>query len=239
MSVTISNATVTFSNMLNKKTKDMFSRYFCVELPTDSPEIQKLQKEFKELEEKAKVHFTEEQGKKVKNASSEKGLGASLFSENEYNPNHTQLKFTIFNFNDVEKKLEDGTTKKERIEKLNSIYKNLDFCYRVNNDGKKEYTIGDTEKHWLPLSENIVDIKCSLVATYNKSDNRVSIKLKADEVKIVKASEFNGSKRSNYLTLSDEDEQVVEKVEKAKPAKSEKVEEEAMFSSEELAELDV
>ena len=48
MTVKIKNATVTFSNMLNKLNKDLLSREFCIELPSESPEVKQLQTEFKE-----------------------------------------------------------------------------------------------------------------------------------------------------------------------------------------------
>ncbi len=234
MSVTIKNAQVTWSNMLNKLDKKLLSREFCIELPSDSPEIKQLCEEFKMLEEKAKLAYTEQQGKKVKGASQEKGLGAYLFSENDYNPGYTRLKFTIFNINDVEETLEDGSKVKKRVERLNPVYKNLDFCYKINNNGQKEYTIDGSTKHWLPLSENIVDIKCSLVASYNKTDNRVTIRLKADDVCIIKASDFNKGSGSGFITLSTENEEIEQRVEQVKP-----VETSEQFTAEELSELDI
>lgn len=232
MTVKIKNATVTFSNMLNKLNKDLLSREFCIELKSDSPEIKQLQTEFKELETKAKDAFSAQVGKKVKNASTEKGLGNTLFCENEYKPGYTRLKFTIYNINEMEVKQEDGTTKKQRVEKLSPIYKNLDFCYIINNNGKKEFTIQDTDKHWLPLSNNIIDVTCSLVASYNKSDNRVTIRLKADDVNIVQKEER--TKNNNfYITLPSEDEVISNKVEQVA------VEENELFTVSELEELDV
>lgn len=231
MTVTIKNATVTWSNMLRKPSKDLLSREFCVELPSDSPEVEKLREQFKELEEKAKKAFTTD--KKCKPASREKGLGNSLFSDNDYNPGFTRLKFTIFNINDVEKTMEDGSKKKVREEKLSRIYKDLDFIYKVNNDGKKEFFIDGTTKHWVPNSEDVVDIVCSLCASYNKSDNRVTIRLKADDVKIVKTSYQGGGSKYVFITL-DEDQDIETKVENSKP-----VDEDATFTADELSELDI
>lgn len=234
MSVTIKNAKVTYSNMRNRITPELLSREFCIELPCKSEEITKLREQFKELETKAKSAFSEQEGKKVKGASTERGLGSYLFDdENEYRPGFVRLKFTVFNFNEKEVKNDDGSTKKVRVERLNPIYKNLDFCYKIDNNGKKEYTIPNKDIHWLPLSENIIDIKCSLVASYNKSDNRVTIKLKADDVNIVQASEFRKS-GGGYLTLEDEDEEIQSEVEK-----SEVVQEDEMFDVSDLEALNV
>ena len=234
MSVTIKNAKVTYSNMRNRITPELLSREFCIELPCKSEEITKLREQFKELESKAKSAFSEQEGKKVKGASTERGLGSYLFDdENEYRPGFVRLKFTVFNFNEKEVKNDDGSTKKVRVERLNPIYKNLDFCYKIDNNGKKEYTIPNKDIHWLPLSENIIDIKCSLVASYNKSDNRVTIKLKADDVNIIQASEFRKS-GGGYLTLEDEDEEIQSEVEK-----SEVVQEDEMFDVSDLEALNV
>ena len=234
MSVTIKNAKVTYSNMRNRITPELLSREFCIELPCKSEEITKLREQFKELETKAKSAFSEQEGKKVKGASTERGLGSYLFDdENEYRPGFVRLKFTVFNFNEKEVKNDDGSTKKVRVERLNPIYKNLDFCYKIDNNGKKEYTIPNKDIHWLPLSENIIDIKCSLVASYNKSDNRVTIKLKADDVNIIQASEFRKS-GGGYLTLEDEDEEIQSEVEK-----SEVVKEDEMFDVSDLEALNV
>lgn len=236
MSVTIKNAKVTFSNMRNKPNPKLLSREFCIELPSDSPEITALREQFKELENKAKLAYSEKEGKKVKGASTEKGLGEYLFSENEYNPGFTRLKFTIYNMRDVEDKKEDGSVIKRRVEKLAPMYKNLDFMYKINNNGQKEYMIPDKDIHWMPLSENIIDINCSLVASYNKTDNRVTIRLKADDVKIVQTSDFGGKSGGSFgfLTLDDENEEIQTKVEKKEPVK-----EEEMFTAEELAGLEV
>lgn len=231
MSVTIKNAKVTWSNMRNKMTPDLLSREFCIELPSDSPEITKLCADFKELEKKAKETFGEKVGKKVKGASTEKGLGASLFTENEYKPGYTRLKFTIYNINEREFKLEDGTVTKKRVETLSPIYKDLDWCYKINNNGAKEYTIPDRDTHWLPLSGNLIDVKCSLRASYNKSDNRVTIRLKADDVNILQASEFN--KSGGFLTL-DGDDEVPVKVEKASVKTSDD-----MFEEDDMSKLDL
>lgn len=233
MGVTIKNAKVTYSNMRNRVTPELLSREFCIELPCKSEEITKLREQFKELETKAKTAFSEQEGKKVKGASTERGLGSYLFEdENEYKSGFVRLKFTIFNFNEKEIKNDDGSTKKTRVEKLNPMYKNLDFCYRIDNNGKKQYTIPNKDIHWLPLSENIVDIKCSLVATYNKSDNRVVIRLKADDVNILQASEFK--KSGGYLTLDDEDEEIQSKVEN-----TEIVQEDELFDMNDLEALNV
>lgn len=233
MSVTIKNAKVTFSNMRNKMNPQLLSREFCIELPSDSPEITQLREEFKKVEEKAKAYYTEKNGKKCKPASTEKGLGDYLFSENDYHPGFTRLKFTIYNIREKEVKLEDGSTKKTRVEVLSSLYKNLDFCYKINNNGAKEYTLEGKDIHWMPLSENIIDVKASLVASYNKTDNRLTIRLRADEVNILKTGEFNGkSGGGDFITL-DEDVEIQNKVEKADVSNSD------TFTADELASLDV
>lgn len=235
MSVTIKNAKVVFSNMKNKPNPKLLSREFSIELPSDSPEIETLRTQFKELENKAKLAYSEKEGKKVKGASTEKGLGDYLFNDNEYNPGFTRLKFTIFNMKDVEDKKEDGSIVKRRVEKLSPIYKNLDFMYKINNNGQKEYMIPDKDVHWMPLSENIINIECSLVASYNKADNRVTIRLKADDVNILQTSDFGKSSGGfGFLTLDDSNEHIENKVEKKSS-----VEESDTFTAEELASLDV
>ena len=113
------------------------------------------------------------------------------------------------------------------------MYKDLDFIYKVNNDGKKEFFIDGTTKHWVPNSGDVVDITCSLCASYYKSKNKVTIHLKADDVKIVKTSYQGGGSKSAFITL-DEDQDIETKVEKSKP-----VDEDATFTADELSELDI
>lgn len=233
MSVTIKNAKVTWSTMRNRVTPELLSREFCIELPSDSEEVQQLRKDFNQLEAKAKEYYGEKEGKKVKPTSKEKGLGAYLFTENDYKPGFTRLKFIIFNFNEKEIKNENGKTIKQRVENLSPIYREsgLDFCYKINNNGEKEYTIPGTDTHWLPLSGNIIDIKCSLRASYNKNDNRVTIRLKADDVNIIQASEF--AKSGGFLALEG-DEDLPKKIEKA-ATKSDN----ELFEEDDMSQLDL
>ena len=234
MTVEIKNATVTWSSLLRKKDKDLKSRSFSIELPSDSPEIEKLRKDFEDLNQKAMAGFTKDKKVKPVDKYGNK-LGKSLFTDNEYNPGFTRLEFSIFGTKEVEKELEDGTKKTVQEEELKRMYKNLDFMYRVNNDGKKEYYIDGTDKHWLVGGGDTVDIKCSLVASYLKAKNRVHIALKADDVKIVKTSYTGGGGNGGFITLSDENEEIETKVEKAKPAKDDSV----TFTADELQELDI
>ena len=89
----------------------------------------------------------------------------------------------------------------------------------------------DIHHTWLPISGNLIDVKCSLRASYNKSDNRVTIRLKADDVNILQASEFN--KSGGFLTLDGVDEVPV-KVEKASVKTSDD-----MFEEDDMSKLDL
>ena len=228
-SVEFKNVTVSFSTMLNKLDNKLFGRMFSVKIPMDSPELKELQKQFKELNAIAKEKYSEEHGVKVKDASKEKGAGRDLFEESAYAEGFAELKFNIVNVREKEVKDEDGKTSKSRYEAFNPIYKNLDFIY-------KEFS---TEKgnHWVPLNTNVIDLKCSLVASYDEKDKRPRIQLKADEVKILEStigSKSTGTKKV-YLTLGGAEDEVETKVETKKASKKD----EDLISGDELGALDI
>lgn len=235
-SVEFKNVTVSFSTMLNKLDNKLFGRMFSVKIPMDSPELKELQKQFKELNAIAKEKYSEEHGVKVKDASKEKGAGRDLFEESAYAEGFAELKFNIVNVREKEVKDEDGKTSKSRYEAFNPIYKNLDFIYKINNNGEKEFS---TEKgnHWVPLNTNVIDLKCSLVASYDEKDKRPRIQLKADEVKILEStigSKSTGTKKV-YLTLGGAEDEVETKVETKKASKKD----EDLISGDELGALDI
>ena len=183
-----------------------------------------------------KEKYSEEKGVKFKDASREKGAGRDLFEESSYAEGFAELKFNIVNVRDKETTDENGKTVKTRYEVLNPIYKSLDFIYKVNNNGEKEFS---TEKgnHWVPLNTNIIDLKCSLVASCDEKDKRPRIQIKADEVKILESTIGSKSSSSNkmYLTLDTKEEENEVKVENKKPSKKD----EELVSSEELGALDI
>ena len=235
-SVEFKNVTVSFSTMLNKLDNKLFGRMFSVKIPMDSPELKKLQEQFTELNTIAKKAYSEEHGVKVKDASREKGAGRDLFEESAYAEGFAELKFNIVNVRDKEVTDENGKTTKSRYEVLNKIYKSLDFIYKINNNGEKEFS---TEKgnHWVPLNTNVIDLKCSLVASYDEKDKRPRIQLKADEVKILESTigSKTTSNKVTYLTLDGVDEEAETKVENKKPSKKD----EELISSEELGAWDI
>lgn len=236
MAVEINEVKVVWSDLKNKDlTKINGSKNFSIDVPVDSQIVSQLREDFKALEKKAVQQLTEQLGKKVKGASREKGLGNTLFEENNYDPNNVRLKFNIFDIKDEDVKQADGTTKKIKKEVLNSAYKNLDFIYKLDSNGKKTFTSGNSDSHWLPMSDNIVNVKASLYAKYNKTDNRVTIRIKADSVELKTTKEFDG-KSSGFgtITLEDTNEAIENIVEN-----SEIVKEDETFSADELSSLDV
>ena len=85
------------------------------------------------------------------------------------------------------------------------------------------------------MIENTIDIKCSLIAGYNSTDNRVSIRLKADEVRIVESNVPSGGKnKMEMVTLEGVVQKNAKKVEYTQPSKDE-----AEFTTDELVALDV
>lgn len=234
MSIEFKNVKVTWSTMLRKLTPELNSKEFCFEVPADCEEIQKLRGDFEALEEKAKQHFSEKEGKKVKGASREAGVGEYLFGEENKNGNR-RLKFIVFN-------VRENKETKQKEEVLASIYnQNPYFCYKVDNNGAKQYEVNG--KPWFPNSNDVINIKCSLLANYNKSAGRITIKLKADEVEIVSS---NYSKKSGssfgYLSLDNEEEEFVPQakiVSTPKETPKAKEKDEEIFSAEDLASLDI
>ena len=194
------NVTVGFSTMLNRPEKAKFGRMFMVRVPMDSPELEKLKVAYKELNDKAKVHFGTEHGKKLKNADMQ------VFDESPYAEGFVELKFNIYNTFEEEVTNEDGTKTKVTKERLNRIYKDDNFCYKLDNNGEKAF-LSPNGKKWRPLSSNIVDVVVSLQALYDTKNNKPKIHFKAEEVRIVE-SEYGGkSNKSNssILSLDDDD----------------------------------
>lgn len=242
MTVEFKNVKVVFSNMMNRLTKDLMQggRTFSILINSNSPEFKQLQDDFKALNEYAKEKYGEEHGKKVKDASREEGLGAMLFGDLEADGKFI-LKFPTITFVD-EKEVtqEDGSVKKQLVERLNNrAYKTLQFTYELNNNGEKVYetlTKDGTLKTLVPSSNSTVNVVCGLYATYNKTANRVTIRAKAIEVHLVERSEYSKSKSqdsSGVLELPD-NRKIAKKVEYAQPSK-----EEVEFTTDELVALDV
>lgn len=237
MAVEFKNVKVVFSNMRNKLNKNLQKqggRMFSVEVDANSPEFKQLQEQFNDLNKLAKEIYGEKNGKKVKDASKEKGVGNYLFGErDEEYGNNARLKFIVYNIREKDVTTEEGT-RQELYEVLSPIYDNDKFTYKLDNNGNKQYVL-ESGKIWTPLSENTIDVKCSLVAGYNSTDNRVSIRLKADEVRIVESNVPSGGKnKMEMVTLEGVVQKNVKKVEYAQPSKDE-----AEFTTDELVALDV
>ena len=237
MAVEFKNVKVVFSNMRNKLNKNLQKqggRMFSVEVDANSPEFKQLQEQFNDLNKLAKEIYGEKNGKKVKDASKEKGVGSYLFGErDEEYGNNARLKFIVYNIREKDVTTEEGT-RQELYEVLSPIYDNDKFTYKLDNNGNKQYVL-ESGKIWTPLSENTIDVKCSLVAGYNSTDNRVSIRLKADEVRIVESNVPSGGKnKMEMVTLEGVVQKNVKKVEYAQPSKDE-----AEFTTDELVALDV
>lgn len=237
MAVEFKNVKVVFSNMRNKLNKNLQKqggRMFSVEVDANSPEFKQLQEQFNDLNKLAKEIYGEKNGKKVKDASKEKGVGNYLFGErDEEYGNNARLKFIVYNIREKDVTTEEGT-RQELYEVLSPIYDNDKFTYKLDNNGNKQYVL-ESGKIWTPLSENTIDIKCSLVAGYNSTDNRVSIRLKAEEVRIVESNVPSGGKnKMEMVTLEGVVQKNVKKAEYAQPSKDE-----AEFTTDELVALDV
>ena len=230
-SIELKNVKVSFSTMLNKLDSKLYGRMFKVLVPLDSPQLKETIAQYKALNEQAKQVYSEQLGKKLKNAKSVD----EVFAESIYKEGFVELNFNIYYVRKKEVEQEDGTKVEKLVEALNPIYSSSAFCYRLDNNGKKEYEL-ENGKQWVPLSDNTINIKYSLVAGYSKKDNRPTIQLKADEVQIVDSNVGNKSTgpKIGLLTLTDENEQVEEQVSNVKP-----VEEDEMFTASELAGLDV
>lgn len=237
MAVEFKNVKVVFSNMRNKLNKNLQKqggRMFSIEVDANSPEFKQLQEQFNDLNKLAKEIYGEKNGKKVKDASKEKGVGNYLFGErDEEYGNNARLKFIVYNIREKDVTTEEGT-RQELYEVLSPIYDNDKFTYKLDNNGNKQYVL-ESGKIWTPLSENTIDIKCSLIAGYNSTDNRVSIRLKADEVRIVESNVPSGGKnKMEMVTLEGVVQKNAKKVEYTQPSKDE-----AEFTTDELVALDV
>ena len=232
--VEFKNVEVSFSTMLNKpdnKLVKQSGRFFKVKVPMDSPELEELKKNYKDLNDKAKTVFGEQVGKKVKNAKSVEDVFPESVQEGY--EGFVELSFNVKRNKEYETKLEDGTIQKETKEVLDPIYKTDEFTYMVNNNGERVYKT-ESGKKFAPLSGNIVNITVSLTAKYNSKTNQPSIRLKAEEVKIVK-SDFGGKSsgpKTGFITL-DDDEEIEEKV------VSKSLNKEELFSEKDLASLDI
>lgn len=195
------NVLVSFSTMLNKPEKAQYGRNFKIRIPIDSPELEKMKNHYKEVNDKAKVHFGEMVGKKLKNADMQ------VFDESPYAEGFVELGFNVAFMRDKEVKQDDGTVVKEKVEVLNPIYKdNPNWCFKRDNNGQKTYET-ENGKQWRPLSTNLINIDISLVAKYDKKNNRPTISFKAEEVEII-SSDFGGKFKEpdvGYFTLDDED----------------------------------
>lgn len=225
----LKNVTVSFSTMLNKPEKAKYGRGFKILVPIDSPVLKEVKEKYEELNEMAKVKFGESLGKKLKNAKTE------IFDESVYHEGFVELPFNIFAMNEIEVETEDGKKTKQYKERLNIIYeKSPMVCYFLDNNGGK-MTETENGKKIYPLSQNIINIEFSLVAGYNKKENRPSIYFKAEDVEIVKSEWGNKDKgpKIGLLTLDSEDEQISKKVENTK------VSEDEFFSADDISELDI
>jgi hypothetical protein len=235
------NVEVSFSTMLNKlESKNFYGRMFTIKVPKDSPELASLQEQFKTLEKNAQTKFSEDLGKKVKPASRERGTGKDLFEESQWKEGFMELTFQVTNVREKEDKQEDGTVKKVRYEVLNKVYSSPDFCYKINNNGEKEYKT-EQGKNWYPLNTNIININVSLMASYIEKESRVKIQLKANDVEIIdsKVGSKSSGPKTKFLTL-DEDEEVTQTVTQTSTPKitPKKIEGE-LLSANELASLDI
>lgn len=217
------NVEVSFSTMLNRIEKAKNGRIFIVKVPMDSPELEELQKSYKELNDKAKEAFNAQlDGKKCKNAD------MSVFDESPYSEGYVELKFPVYSVNEREVENDDGTKGKKLVESLNPVYEDTKFSYKLGNNGEKIYQT-DSGKKWFPASTNIINLTMSLVARYDQKNNRPKIVFKANDVQIVKSdigNTGNASKKLNFVTLDD-----------TKPVKKQNSDE--LFSEEEIASLDV
>lgn len=247
--IEIKNAKVSYSTMKNKDTKKIFGRVFKILVPLDSPELEKTIEQYKKLAEKARIAYAEKSDTKVKKAKSVE----DAFQESIYEEGFVELPFNVYFMREEVIKDEDGNPvldekgkeKTIKTEELNPIYDNPNFTYVLDNNGNKVYQCTETS-YWAPLSGNMVNIKYSLVSKYSKKNNQPVIQLKAEEVQLLN-TEFTGGKsgglKMGFLTLSDEDDEIEEKVEKTpvkKVVKNKSTEtNETKFSAEELASLDI
>lgn len=227
----LENVEVSFSTMLNKQEKAPYGRNFRVKVPIDSPVLQEMKKAYKELNEVAKAKFSEQIGKKLKNATSVD----DVFAESIYSEGFVELNFNIFFRKDKEVAQEDGTTIKECVYVLNPIYSSSEIAYMIGNNGEKMYKT-QNDKPIYPLSTNKVDMLVSLVAKLDTKNNKPSIAFKAEDVKIIE-SEFgknSSGPKTGYITLDSDDEVVEKVVEKTSTKKDDE-----LFSTEDLATLDI
>lgn len=226
-SFTFKDVEVSFSTMLNKPEKCKYGKNFMVRIPIDNPVIEEMKKAYKELNEVAKEAYSKQLGKKIKNATSVE----DVFAESIYAEGFVELKFNVYFNRETEN--EDGTKSSELV--LNTIYETPNFTYKIDNNGKKEYEL-DNGRFWQPLSTNKIDIVVSLVAKYDKKNNKPSIQFKAEEVKIID-SQYKGKSsgpKTGYITLGGNSTSTETKVESSKP-----VEDSELFSAEDLQALDV
>ena len=245
--IEIKNAKVSYSTMKNKDTKKIFGRVFKVLVPINSPELEETIRQYKKLDERAREFYGQKTEQKVKKAKSVD----DVFQESIYEEGFVELPFNVYFMREEVVKDEDGKPvldekgkeKTVKTEELNPIYDNPNFTYVIDNNGNKVYQCTETS-YWAPLSGNMVNIKYSLVSKYSKKNNQPVIQLKAEDVQLLN-TEFSGKSlgaKTGFLTLSDEDDEIEEKVEKApvkKATKAKTTEDGTKFSAEELASLDI
>jgi hypothetical protein len=223
--VTLKNATVSFSTMLNRPEKAKFGRCFKVLIPIDSPELEQLKSIYNELNKKATKAFSEKLGEKIRQA-----IGADeVFSESLYKDGFVELKFEYAKMKEVEVEI-DGEKVKQYEEKVVPMYQKTPLVCTY-----KGATETEGGKKFFPMSSNEIDITMSLQARYSEKDKRPIIFLKAEEVEIVKSDFGDKSKKSlGYISL-DEDNQTIEKrVEKKSVSQTKET-----FTEDELSELDL
>lgn len=201
MAVTFKNAKVCFSSMKNAESKCPYGRLFRILVPMESPELEELRKQYKQLNELAKTQLGEQLGKKLKNAKSVDDVFQESTREGE--EGFCVLTFNVVRIRDKEITNEDGTITTKKIFVPDNLYKNGLTCCRINKQtGAKEFFIkGDPDRPILPLSDNTVTVVVELNAKYNSKENKPSIQLKANKVVITDYSEQIGTTNPDYGTI--------------------------------------
>lgn len=223
--VTLKNATVSFSTMLNRPEKAKYGRCFKVLVGIDSPELEQLKTIYKELNKKATKTFSEKLGKRINQALS----ADEVFSESLYKDGFAELKFEYSKMKEVEVDI-DGEQVKQYEEKIIPIYQKTPLVCTY-----KGMTETESGKKFLPMSSNEINITMSLQARYSEKEKRPIIFLKAEEIEIVKSEYGEKSKNSlGYISLDEDNEKIEKRVEK-KPVSQTK----ETFTEDELSELDL
>ena len=239
--VSFKNVKVSYSSLKNAEDKCPYGRLFKVVVPMDSPEFNELITQYKELNEKAKAFYSEQEGKKIKNAKSTDDKFQESTREGE--EGMCPLSFNIVYVREREIKDENGKlVGKEKYNKTNELYKDGLNCYKLNNNGTKEYTGQgpNGEYQWLPLSNNIINLDVSLVAKYSAKNTQPIIEVFAEKVEIIHSEQGSKSQSAqNSVKLTLDDDTAVNTREEVKQETATTVQETELFTSEELSELDV